>query len=293
MGKNISEGVNLSYGYGTYRLRILFDPLEQPVAFWLRGIQASSAVQLNGVAESSIGKPDVDKRYYKPSNPSYTSSYSRLGTREIELIIQVANFDNPYNGGIVQSIRFGSQAAIDYTRWYSIGFQLVTFITLMLHGLYIFIFYLFNPKERTLALVFLLTIAVATATIAGYDNLLLVWLPINYTWALKVKLLSQLWQPLLILLVFRGLTSYKLNSVWWLNIYTTLLTLYTASLLVAPATFANRSIDLGIFGLLYILPFLRFVYAIILIILKEQNDTAGSSCCCLRQVSYRTYSGPY
>jgi len=271
-GKNISEGANLSFGYGTYRLRILFDPLEQPVAFWLRGIQASSAVQLNGVAESAFGKPAVDERDYKPRSLSYTASYSEIGTREIELIIQVANFDDPYNGGIVQPIRFGSQAAIDFTRWYSIGFQMVTFITLMLHALYIFIFYLFNPRERTLALVFLLTMAVATATIAGYDNLLLVWLPINYTWALKIKLLSQLWQPLLVLLAFRGLTQYKLNTVWWLRIYTSLLAVYTASLLIAPATFAHGSVELGIFGLFYILPFLRFIYAIILIILKDTND---------------------
>ena len=194
----LSEGSNLSFGSGTYRLRILFDPLEQPVAFWLRGIQASSAVQINGIAENSFGKPAADKQQYKPRNTSYTASYSRLGATEIELIIQVANYDDPYNGGIIQSIRFGSQAAIDFTRWYSIGFQMVTFITLLLHGLYAFIFYLFNPRERTLALVCLLTMAAATATIAGYDNILLIWLPINYTWALKVRLLAQLWQPLLI-----------------------------------------------------------------------------------------------
>lgn len=267
----ISEGSNLSFGSGTYRLRILFDPLEEPVAFWLRGIQASSAVQLNGVAESSFGKPSIDARDYTPMSSSYTASYSETGTTEIELTIQVANFDDPYNGGIVQSIRFGSQAAIDYIRWYSIGFQLVTFITLLLHGLYAFIFYLFNPRERTLALVCLLTMAVATATIAGYDNILLIWLPINYTWALKVRLLAQLWQPLLILLVFRGLTPIKLNIVW-LKICTRLLGIYTAFILVAPAVFINGSVELGVFRILYLFPFLWFIYVITTMILKGKNN---------------------
>ncbi|GAA0400082.1 ATP-binding protein [Paenibacillus motobuensis] len=267
----ISEGSNLSFGSGTYRLRILFDPLEQPVAFWLRGIQASSAVQINGIAENSFGKPAADKQQYKPRNTSYTASYSRLGATEIELIIQVANYDDPYNGGIIQSIRFGSQAAIDFTRWYSIGFQMVTFITLLLHGLYAFIFYLFNPRERTLALVCLLTMAAATATIAGYDNILLIWLPINYTWALKVRLLAQLWQPLLILLVFRGLTPIKLNIVW-LKICTRLLGIYTAFILVAPAVFINGSVELGVFGILYLFPFLWFIYVITTMILKGKNN---------------------
>lgn len=270
-GQAVSEGTNLAFGSGTYRLRILLDPLDKPVAFWLRGVQTSSAVQLNGMSEVIIGQPATDAWRYTPNSSSYTASYSGTGTTEIELMIQVANFDDPFNGGILHSIRFGSQAAIDYTRWYSIGFQLVTFITLMLHGLYAFIFYLFNPRERTLALVCLLTTAVATATIAGYDNILLIWFPINYTWGLKVRLLAQLWQPLLILLVFRGLTSIRLNRVW-LEICTLLLGVYTAFILVAPAIFVNGSVEVGVFGLLYLLPFLWFIYIVITMILKGENN---------------------
>lgn len=270
----LSETSKSSYGYGTYRLRILIDPLEEPLAFWIRGIQASSGIEVNGIAESSFGHPAEDTLHYQPRNVSYTASYSRTGTTEIELLVRVANFDNPYHGGIVKSIRFGSQAAIDHVRWYSIGFQLVTFITLLLHGIYALILYLFNPREKTLALISLLTIAVATATGVGNDNLFLLWLPLNYTWALKTQLLAQLWQPLLILIVFKGFISFNLNHVW-LRAYTSLLVVYTLFLLIAPASFVNGTVELGIFNLIYILPFLWFIYVIVDMILRGPTDSGS------------------
>lgn len=96
-----------SYGYGTYRLRILIDPLRQPVTFWFSGIQASSEVIINGNEVGMIGQPAANAGAYKPFNVPYTASYGIVGTTEIELLIRVANFDEPFNGGITRSIRFG------------------------------------------------------------------------------------------------------------------------------------------------------------------------------------------
>jgi hypothetical protein len=110
----LSKGSSSSFGYGTYRLRILADPLKQPVSFWFRGLQASSGVEMNGQVEDDIGKPAENANEYMPKNVSFTASYDVKGAKEIELLIRVANFEDPYNGGILRSIGFGSQAAIDY-----------------------------------------------------------------------------------------------------------------------------------------------------------------------------------
>ncbi|OPA79498.1 histidine kinase [Paenibacillus selenitireducens] len=260
-----------SYGYGTYRLRILVDPLEQPIAFWIRGLQASSAVEINGLSEGDIGKPADNEKEYTPKNVSYTASYDVKGAQEIELLIRAANFDAPYNGGILHSIRFGSQAAIDYVRWYSIGFQLVSFITLLIHGLYALILYVFNPRERTLLIVGLLTFAVGISVMAGHDNVLMLWLPINYTWALKIKLLSLIWQTFFILLVFRKFSPTPPKSRW-LRIFTVALVAYTGFLLVAPVSLVNASVDLRIFTFFYLLPFVWFIYVIGTMIFRKQAD---------------------
>ncbi|TXK81038.1 response regulator [Paenibacillus sp. N3.4] len=260
-----------SYGYGTYRLRILVDPLTQPVAFWLQGIQASSEVEINGISSAGIGKPATNENEYTPKNVSYTASYSVEGSTEIELLIRAANFDNPYKGGILRSIRFGSQAAIDYARWYSIGFQLASFIIMLLHGLYACILYLFNPQERALFFVGMLTLTVGVSVVAGHDNILLLWLPINYTWALKIKLLSLLWQTFFILLVFRRLSTVPTKNVW-LRTYTVLLIIFSVFLLAAASSLVNGTVELRVFTIFYFFPFAWFVYIIGTMIFTKQAD---------------------
>ncbi len=267
----LANGSGSSYGYGTYRLRILIDPLKQPVGFWLQGIQASSAVEINGITANSFGKLATNAKEYTPKNVSYTASYSVEGTTEIELLIRAANFDEPYNGGITRSIRFSSQAAIDYSRWYSIGFQLVAFVVLLLHGLYACILFVFNRRERALFTMGLLTLSVGIAVIIGHDNLLLLWLPINYTWAIKIRLLSLLWQNQFILLLFRRLSSAPPRN-GWLRAYTAALVSLSGILLVAPASWVNGTVDLKIFLVFYLIPFAWFIYIVGTMIFKKQAD---------------------
>lgn len=265
------EGSGFSFGYGTYRLRILVDPLVQPVSLWVRDIEASSSVEINGMVEGAIGKPAENANEYTPKNVSYTASYSVEGTTEIEVLIRVANFEAPYSGGIVRSIHFGSQAAIDYVRWYSIGFQLVTFITLLLHGLYAGILYLLNLREKTLFIVCLLILAVGVSIVAGHDNLLMLWLPINYTWQLKIRLLSLVWQTFFILLVFRRFASAPPKN-GWLRAYSVALIFYTAFLLAANAPLVNGTVELRIFAFFYLLPFAWFIYVTGTMIFRKQAD---------------------
>ncbi|CAG7653995.1 hypothetical protein ACFQI7_32090 [Paenibacillus allorhizosphaerae] len=79
-------------------------------------------------------------------------------------------------------------------------------IVLLLHGLYACILYLFNCQEKALFIVILLTLSTGVAIMTGYDNLLLLLLPINYTWAVKIRLfaheasLPTLLEPRLLLL---------------------------------------------------------------------------------------------
>ncbi|MFB6364125.1 ATP-binding protein [Paenibacillus elgii] len=268
------NGSDSSYGYGTYRLRILVDPLKQPVAFWLRDIQASSGVEINGQVEPNIGKPAEHANEYTPKKPSYTASYDAEGATELELLIRVANFDDPYNGGILRSIYFGSQAAIDYARWYSIGFQLVTFIVLLLHGVYAFILYSFSPHERRLIIVFLLTLTTGISILTGHDNLLLLWLPINYTWALKIRLIVLLWHSYFIYIVFRSFSSAPPKSVGLLRVLTAALLGYTGFLLAANAAWVNGSVYWGIFSCFYLFPFAWFAYTAGTMIFRKQavND---------------------
>lgn len=271
-GAVLNTNSGLSYGYGTYRLRILLDPIEAPVAFWLNGLEAASQVEINGIGEKSIGKLATSASAYKPTNISYTATYSSIGATEIDVLIRIANYDEPYNGGILQSIRFGSQKSIDFVRWYSIGFQLITFFILLLHGLYALIFFLFNRKELSLVTAFLIMVTTGIAIMSAHESILMLWLPINYTWAIKIRLISLLWQNVFILLIFRGFASLPRSA--WLRVYVSIISCVTLFLLFAPVSWVNGMKHYNVFFVLYVTAFVWFFYTVSKMIFKKQigND---------------------
>ncbi|MBO9607323.1 MAG: response regulator [Paenibacillaceae bacterium] len=262
------------YGYGTYRLRILVEPLKHPVSLWVQNIQAASEIEINGQASGGSGTVAALTEDYRPENISYAVSYSGEGVQELELLIRVANFDEPLAGGIVRSIQFGSQAAVDHIRWYSIGFQLLIFVILLLHGLYICIIYLFNPinrKERAQYTTGLLVLSVGFAVLIGHDNLLLIWLPFNYTWTIKLRLIILLWQNVFLLRVFRQFASAPSGNMR-LRLYTILLAAITAALLAAPVSWVNVLSGSGAFLAVYGVSFVWFIYTVGTMIARKRDD---------------------
>lgn len=261
-----------SFGYGTYRLTINVDPgLDQPYTFWIKDIQASSVVEINGqlAAESGIVADRAES--YKPTNRSYTATYTADDATQIELLIRVANFDQPNIGGIAGSIRFGSQAAIDTQRWYSIGFQLVTFIILLLHGVYTGILYLFDRRQRAFIVFLLLLVAASLTIVSGDDLILLQWLPLNFTWMIKIGLLSYEWLAFFILLLAGKFAVHAMN-VKLFRIYTTVLVLYSAFVLAAPATLVYYFMGEKIFSLLFFFPMIWFAILIGRVVARNKHD---------------------
>lgn len=201
-----------AYGYGTYRLLIRTDPLERPIALWLNGIEASSEVEINGVPAGASGHPAADPHSYTPLKKSYLASYYAAGETELEVLIRVANFDKSHQGGVLQSIRYGPQEVIERMRGLSMQFQVGIFFILLLHGLYACILFLIH-QDRTLLYMAMLVAAVGLLIVSGYDQVLLDWLPLNYTLIAKLRLILFLWQNTLLLLIFRRLLQAPLQRV--------------------------------------------------------------------------------
>ncbi|MFC9710637.1 ATP-binding protein [Paenibacillus sp. NPDC056933] len=270
-GSAQSQELESSFGYGTYRLRILTDPLQTPVTFWFKGIQSSSEIEMNGVTDGGIGEVSTDSSTYMPRSTSYTATYDREGTTYIELLIRVANYDSPYMGGISKPVRFGSQAAVDFSRWYSIGFQMVTFLILVLHGIYACILYAFNPQERALLVAAILTLSVGTAVMMGHDNILMLWLPINYTWGIKIRLISLLLQNICILLLFQRLTVVHVRKSW-LQWHVVITLIYTAVIVVVPIHITFAMIHYHVINVFFLLSLIWYLYIVGTMIFRKQGD---------------------
>jgi len=267
----LNPNAGSAYGYGTYRLRVLVDPLEQPVAFWLKGVQASSEVEINGEIIGCSGRVAAVANEYTPGNASYKVSYLEKGETELELLVRVANFDSPLKGGIVSSVRFGTDASIDSMRWYSIGFQVMTVLIMLLHGLYACIVYLYRPKDRSLFNMGLLYLSVGLAVFSGHDKTLLLWLPVSYTWAIKIRTIVLLWQNVFIMSLYRKFAEAPSRNRW-LQAYIVLLAGLTAVILVAPASVVNSVLDLNIFLAVYFISYIWIIWTAGTLAFKKQTD---------------------
>ncbi|WP_168118591.1 ATP-binding protein [Paenibacillus sp. HB172176] len=261
-------------GYGTYRLRILVDGgLDQPYVFWFHRIESSSLVEINGIKEKPFGIPAEEEKNYMPRVKSYTASYlDRDGdVRELDLLIQAANYTHPSQGGILSPIRFGSQAAVDSERWYSIGFQFVVFTILLLHALYALILFVFSRGQSVFLVFFLLLLAAGLIVVSDHDRLLLQWLPLNYTWGLKIRLLSYMWLSFWVLQLSRMFSGQSGRSKWF-NAYAAAHIGYTLFIISASAKLVYYSYDGHMFLLFYVMPFAGFLIVLGRMVLRNQQD---------------------
>ncbi|MFD0697549.1 ATP-binding protein [Paenibacillus sp. GCM10027628] len=265
----LPAGSKSSFGYGTYRLRILVDPLpQQSFKFWIQEIQASSVVEFNGQI-AGVGQPTEQATTYTPRRISYTPLYKANGVSEIELLVRVANFENPFNGGIVRDIRFGSDAAIDTERWSSIGFQVVTFMILMLHGLYALMLYVFN-RQKSFLVFFMLLLVSGLSIVSDNDSLLLVCMPfINYAWALKIKVLSYLSFSFFFLLLIGIFAKLRTNTGLF-RTYAGVFALYWGGVAVMPPPLIYYSINANVFTLISWFPWAWIVYLVGKMIARNQ-----------------------
>lgn len=273
------------YGYGTYRLRILVDrPLNEPYQLWIQKIEASSQVEINGEVSPPSGQPANRAENYKPRAGSYTVAYDGGNSREIDVIIRMANFDRPYQGGVVRSILFGPQSAVDTERWYSIGFQLVAFVIMLLHGLYALILYFFNPRVKALLFFLALLLLVALSIACSNDRILLQWVPLNYAWTLKLTVLSYVGLSFFILLMTRIFFGKNRPGKLFYG-YACLFGLYVLFVLVAPARYIDWTLYYRIFTFLYLFPVLWFFLLVVRVTLRRQEGAVFLLCVAIAIVS--------
>jgi sensor histidine kinase YesM len=270
-----SEGMpeGAAYGYGTYKLTILLgdEQEKRDYGFWFKRMEAASQVVVNGEINAAFGRLGTSKDQYTPNRRTYTVTYSAdEETRSIDLLIRVSNFDNPLRGGIIDPVRFGSQAAIDNNRWYSIGFQMITFVILMLHGVYAIILYSFNRKQFAFLVFFLLMLSSALSIITSHDRLILLWLPINYTWAVKLGYLSYVSLTFFMLMLTR-IFSQSVADRRLFRVFATMFAAYAAAILALPIHLIHVLPKTYMTLFFYVVPVVWFVYLIGQMVVRNRN----------------------
>lgn len=178
-------------GFGSYRLRILTDPDDTTTyALHVSSIRSASELYVNGRLLARNGQPAEREEDAKARNVPYTAAFTADESGVIEIIVQASNYNDPRRGGIVRSMRFGSESAIKWENQLSVAMQQMTLIACLIFAVYTLIVYFIGTREtRMLSFTVALLCAVFVFGEGG-EKLFLTWFSIPYDLDFKLKFLA-------------------------------------------------------------------------------------------------------
>lgn len=247
------------YGFGSYRLRVKVDP-DNEMTYGIRvsNVRTSAELYVNGRIVAGKGQPAKSKQQYTARSMPYAAAF-KADTGEIDIVIQAANYDNSTLGGLVESIKFGSEGAVDKEVRFSANMQSVVSIVLAIHALYALILFVIGTRQKALIYFFMLVVSAVFMILLDDDKLLLVWLPaIDYEWSTKLILLSFIGIGAFLLQFPRSLLpEHAKNSVFrW---FPALCAIAALAIVCLPAGFALGGLPvyygLDLIACLYVLAF--------------------------------------
>ncbi|QMV42009.1 hybrid sensor histidine kinase/response regulator [Cohnella cholangitidis] len=267
--RDLSSERDSTFGYGSYRLRILIEPNStQSYSIRIPGISSSSAVFVNGQLLAQSGQPAENAEEYTASNVPYSASFT-TDRSVIDIVVHVANYDDRVMGGMMQPIKFGTEAAVTRATWFSIGNQLGVCLLLLMHAVYTIILYVIGARHKSLLYFSLMFVCGTVTIIIDDDRILPAWFPVNYEWTYKLYYLSFLGIAAFNLQYFKGLLppfSILRKSRWYLAVCG----LYALFVLILPIKILSYS-DL-FHTLLTVIPFVIVPVLSVLAVRRGSHD---------------------
>lgn len=178
-------------GFGSYRLRIHTDPGDRTTyALHVSSIRSASELYVNGRLLARTGQPAEREADASPRNVPFTATFTADDSGMIEIIVQASNYNDPRRGGIVRSMRFGSESAIEGETQLSVAMQQMTLIACFIFAVYTLIVYFIGTREsRMLSFTAALLCAVFVFG-SGGEKLFQAWFSIPYELDFKLKFLA-------------------------------------------------------------------------------------------------------
>ncbi|WP_238188134.1 ATP-binding protein [Paenibacillus sp. L3-i20] len=219
-------------GYGTYRLIIQNAPKDRTLAIAKQYVRFSDKIYVDGLLLGQSGTPGFSRDNYEPRNVPYTAFFRAAGD-EIEVILQVANFDF-LSGGVFNSIELGTGNEIATRNHFRSALELMGVGILILFML-LFLFLYFGFDRNPLLLLFgAFSICYALGIITNGERLFLQLFPdIPFELAFKVKYISVYMIPGLMFFIAMKL----IENSWikrWLFISVVIMSLYGAAIAIFP-----------------------------------------------------------
>src|SRR5690606_16912400 len=131
------------------------------------------------------------KQDYKPHNVPYNGTFTSDENGKIEIIIEASNFVDARGGGLIRSLKFGSEQAVSKETNTSNNLQLLLASVFLLHALYAIMLYIAKLRQPSLIWFALFVISFTLMVMVGSDEKqLTVWFGLSYTTGFRLVLLN-------------------------------------------------------------------------------------------------------
>ena len=243
------DGKYSNLGKGTYRVTVILpEGNKTDLSFYFPPVRCAAKVWVNGVLKDSIGMVGNHENYHSRLSGLFLSVPPQ---REVELVVQVANYDY-LNGGLVSGVWLGRTSEIQ--RDINIKSGLDTIFAGSLFAMFVYLTMMFLLYRRGYSFLFLamicLAVALRTLVIESGSVLLpqlfpssewVIWKKIEFFSVYAIVALF----PLYVSSVFPTVSRKKIN---WTFI--TLASALCAIVIATPQYIYGRLLDIAHMGLL-------------------------------------------
>ncbi|WP_372632907.1 hypothetical protein [Cohnella sp.] len=206
------------YGAATYRMVLADLPSSGVYALKKTNIRFSSRIYVNGEELLADGLPGSGDQAYEPGNRPQLNAFYSDG-REVELVVQVANYDY-VNSGIVVPLLFGKHEALNGLQQQTMAREFVILSILgTLALIYVICFIaaaMYNRKDYSLLmLAFLCAVAGIYHSLMGERSLMLLIPDVSFVTLYKIKDVASVLTCMAMALSFyqlqRSIISFRLT----------------------------------------------------------------------------------
>jgi sensor histidine kinase YesM len=255
---------------GTYELWIHVKDDKERYGLKVQRISDSFILYVNGDQIEQRTAPIETMKIQQSSLVSSILTVTPDETGWIHLVIAVSSSNEIYDGGILNSIRFGTEAAIIKEHWTATAMQLMVAAIMLINGIYACILYFIRPKKIELLYFMVAVLLSSLSVLVSDDRLILQWVPLNFELFVKLAYLSYTGLSLFFLLFVRYLfTNSKRNQVVrWI---TGFCGIYAMFIVMSPATMIREWSILLLFVLA--IPFTAIILLVAQVIVKKERDS--------------------
>ncbi len=241
-----------SFGFATYRLKILLPNSPPPLAFSLPDFYTSYNFYVDGVLLASNGTVADNAEDYVPKWLPITASLYDYQKDSLEIVLQIANFKH-HKGGARLPIYIGSNKQLVNSRELNLGYAFILTGALIMGGLFFLGLYMFGRNEKPILYfsLFCLCYSYRIFGTALYPlHLLLSDIPWIYT--LRAEYISLYLSPVLFGLFLKHLYPAESSKIAIYVFHTFFLVLAAIALIFPPYYFTQLITPFFIMGPLYI-----------------------------------------